>query len=363
MRRVIPALAAMAAVILTSTSNAQGPITFKLGTFEQGGKPFVGVVVKDSIVIDLAQASAALKSPAAKVAAPSDMKDLIARYDTGVRARIGEILQNTKPLDGAGRPAYVHDVKSLKTLPPIMYPTTMLNVAVNYRAHAAEMSGAPTAGGPAPGDALPGTTSAPGIWERKVDDKRWNPYMFMKSPTIVIANGESIRLPVGRTQIDWECELGVVVGRTADHVAADRAGDYIFGYTLENDVSDRGGRGDTRHGSDWVIGKNHDTFAPMGPFIVPKEFVPNPQNLAVKFTLNGQLMQDASTSLMIHTVVEQIAFGSSIITLRPGDVIATGSPAGVGSARKPPIFFKAGDLSVCTYDGIGTLTNPIVGPK
>ncbi len=201
-----------------------------------------------------------------------------------------------------------------------MYPTTMLNVAVNYRAHAAEMSGGPAAGGPAPGDALPGTTSAPGIWERKADDKRWNPYMFMKSPTIVIANGESIRLPVGRTQIDWECELGVVIGRTADHVAADRAGDYIFGYTLENDVSDRGGRGDTRHGSDWVIGKNHDTFAPMGPFIVPKEFVPNPQNLAVRFTLNGQLMQDANTSLMIHTVVEQIAYGSSIITLRPGDV-------------------------------------------
>src|SRR6185436_16365083 len=165
MRRVIPASAAMAVVLLTSTFNAQEPTTFKLGTFEQGGKPFVGVVVKDSIVIDLAQASAALKSPAAKVPAPSDMKDLIARYDTGVRARIGEILQNTRPLDGAGRPAYVHDVKSLKTLPPIMYPTTMLNVAVNYRAHAAEMSGGPTAGGPAPGDALPGTTSAPGIWE------------------------------------------------------------------------------------------------------------------------------------------------------------------------------------------------------
>ena len=126
--------------------------------------------------------------------------------------------------------------------------------------------------------------------------------MFFKSPTIVIADGEAIRLPVGRTSIDWECELGVVLGRTADHVPIDRAGDYIFGYTLENDVSDRAGRGDTRHGSDWVLGKNHDTFAPMGPFIVPKEFVPNPQNMQVKFTLNGQVMQDANTSLMIHSV-------------------------------------------------------------
>jgi 2-keto-4-pentenoate hydratase/2-oxohepta-3-ene-1,7-dioic acid hydratase in catechol pathway len=362
MTRHIPALVLAAIGALLVGAHAQTPMPFKLGTFELAGKPFVGVIVKDSTVIDLGQAHAALKTPASKVAAPTDMKDLIARYDSGVRARIVEILQSTKALEGAGRPAYVHDLKAVRTRPPIMYPTTMLNVAVNYRAHAAEMSGAPQAGGPAPGDALPGTTSAPGIWERKPDDKRWNPYMFMKSPTIVIADGESIRLPVGRDRIDWECELGVVIGRSADHVAIDRASDYIFGYTLENDVSDRGGRGDTRHGSDWVLGKNHDTFAPMGPFIVPKEFVSNPQNLPVKFTLNGQVMQDANTSLMIHTVFELISYGSSILTLRPGDVIATGSPAGVGSARNPPIFFKAGDVSVCTYEGIGTLTNRIVAP-
>jgi 2-keto-4-pentenoate hydratase/2-oxohepta-3-ene-1,7-dioic acid hydratase in catechol pathway len=363
MMRFTTALTALAIVLVTINFSAQTATPFKLGTFDQGGRTFVGVVLKDSVVIDLAQANTALKAPASKVASVGDMKDVIARYDNGVRARIGEILANTKPLEGAGRPAYVYDIKSLKTLPPIMYPTTMLNVAVNYRAHAAEMSGAPAAGGPAPGDALPGTTSAPGIWQRRPDDKRWNPYMFMKSPSIVIANGESIRLPPGREQIDWECELGVVIGRAADHVPADRAADYIFGYTLENDVSDRGGRGDTRHGSDWVIGKNHDTFAPMGPFIVPREFVPDPQSLPVRFTLNGRLMQDANTSLMIHTVPELVSYGSHILTLRGGDVIATGSPAGVGSARKPPIFFKHGDVSVCTYEGIGTLTNSVVGPK
>ncbi len=355
----------LAATLLSIASDGfgQGTQPFKLGTFEQGGRTFVGIVLKESIVIDFAQASSALKTPASTISPPVDMKDLIARYDTGVRARIIEVLLNTKPLEGAGRPSFVHDLKALRTLPPIMYPTTMLNVAVNYRAHGAEMAGgAPPAGGPAPGDALPGTTSAPGIWERKADDKRWNPYMFMKSPAAVIATGEAIRLPVGRTQIDWECELGVVIGRTANHVPIERAGDFIFGYTLENDVSDRAGRGDTRHGSDWLLGKNHDTFAPMGPFITPKEFVPTPQNMPVRFTLNGQLMQDANTSLMIHTIVEQVSYGSHIITLRPGDVIATGSPAGVGSARKPPIFFKPGDVAVCTYEGIGTLTNPIVGP-
>ncbi len=363
MSHLVKTVIAVVAVAALPTVFAQGTPPFKLGTFDQNGRAFVGVVIKDAFVMDLAQASAALKTPPSKVPAPTDMKDLIARYDTGVRARIGEILANTKQLEAAGRPAFIHDIKSLRTLPPIMYPTTMLNVAVNYRAHAAEMAGAPASGGPAPGDALPGTTSAPGIWERTPDDKRWNPYMFFKSPTIVIANGEAIRMPVGRTSIDWECELGVVIGRTADHVPVERARDYIFGYTLENDVSDRAGRGDTRHGSDWVLGKNHDTFAPMGPFIVPKEFVPDPQNLQVKFTLNGQVMQDANTSLMIHTVNELITYGSDIITLRPGDVIATGSPAGVGSARKPPIFFKPGDTSVCTYEGIGTLTNPIVAPR
>jgi 2-keto-4-pentenoate hydratase/2-oxohepta-3-ene-1,7-dioic acid hydratase in catechol pathway len=365
MKHLIAGFGALALLLMGGTDIVgQAPQPFKLGTFDASGRTFVGIVLKDSVVIDLAQASTALKNPAAKITAPADMKDLIARYDDGLRARINEIVSNTRPLEGAGRPAFIHDLKSLRTRPPIMYPTTMLNVAVNYRAHGAEMAGgAQKAGAPAPGDALPGTTSAPGIWDRKADDKRWNPYMFMKSPAAVIANGEAIRLPVGRQQIDWECELGVVVGRTADHVPVDRAVDYIFGYTLENDVSDRGGRGDTRHGSDWVIGKNHDTFAPMGPFIVPREFIPNPQNLPVKFTLNGQVMQDANTSLMIHNVFEQVSYASNIITLRPGDVIATGSPAGVGSARNPPIFFKAGDTSVCTYEGIGTLTNPIVGPR
>src|SRR5688572_3693211 len=131
----------------------QGAVPFKLGTFDQNGRTFVGVVLKDAFVMDLAQASAALASPASKVAMPSDMKDLIARYDNGVRARIGEILANRKQLEAAGRPTFVHPLKAVKTLPPIMYPSTMLNVAVNYRAHAAEMAGlAPPAAGIAPGD-------------------------------------------------------------------------------------------------------------------------------------------------------------------------------------------------------------------
>jgi 2-keto-4-pentenoate hydratase/2-oxohepta-3-ene-1,7-dioic acid hydratase in catechol pathway len=351
------------------SSNAQRPATFKLGTFERDGKPFVGVVLRDSLVIDVVRADSALPAATPAVKPPIDMKDLIARYDSGLRTRIHAIVDHVER-NSANRPSYVLDVKAVKVLPPITYPTTMLNVAVNYREHAQEMGGRQSAGsqqasttGTPPGSAPPGTTSVTGIWERRPDDTRWNPYMFVKLPSAVIAAGESIRLPPGRTQIDWECELGVVIGRQATRVAIDQAREYIFGYTLENDVSDRGGRGDTRYGNDWLIAKSHDTFAPMGPFIVPKEFVPDPQKLAVTFTLNGQLMQDANTSLMIHDVFEQVSYASHITTLRPGDVIATGSPAGVGSARTPPIFLKAGDLAVCTYQGIGSLRNPVLGSE
>ena len=141
----------------------------------------------------------------------------------------------------------------------------------------------------------------------------------------IVGEGQAIRIPKGRTQIDWECELGVVVSKMASQVPVAQAANYIFGYTNEMDVSDREGRGDSRYGSDWLIGKSHDTFAPMGPFITPKEFVSNPQNLPVKFSLNGKLMQDATTQLMIHDVFELVWLGSSIMTLRPGDVIATGT--------------------------------------
>ena len=173
---------------------------------------------------------------------------------------------------------------------------------------------------------------------------------------------DPIRIPPGRTRIDYECEFNTVIGKLAKHVPVDRALDHIFGYTIQIDVSDRGGRGDRKMGgSDWLIGKNHDTFGPLGPYITPKEFLPNPQELAIRFTLNGTVMQEASTALMIHNVYEQVTYASNIMTLRPGDIIATGTPAGVGSARTPPVYFKPGDRSACTYVGVGTLTNPVVG--
>jgi 2-keto-4-pentenoate hydratase/2-oxohepta-3-ene-1,7-dioic acid hydratase in catechol pathway len=346
-------LAAMALV------TAQTATPFKVGTFERQGRVFVGVVLRDALVVDVGPASTALTSGGATVAPPSDMKDLIARYDSGLRDRIVALVGSVNARTGP-RPTYVYDLKDLKILPPIMYPTTMLNVAVNYTEHAVEM-GVRDAGGAGvpPGAATPGTTSAPGIWQRKPDDKRWNPYLFLRTAASVIADGETIQLPVGREQIDWECELGVVIGRRASRVPVADARAYIFGYTLENDVSDRGGRADTRFGgSDWLVGTSHDTFAPLGPFIVPKEFVADPQKLAIKIALNGKPFQEGNSAQMIHDVYEQVTYSSNILTLRPGDVISTGTPPGVGSARKPPVYLKGGDVIACTYEGIGTLTNP-----
>jgi 2-keto-4-pentenoate hydratase/2-oxohepta-3-ene-1,7-dioic acid hydratase in catechol pathway len=349
----------LAALVAAVATGQPAPTLFKLGTFERQGRTFVGVVLRDAVVIDLAAAHAAITSPASTVAAPADMKDLIARYDGGVRQRIVDIVRTV----GDTRPAYVHELSALKILPPVM-PTTMLNVAVNYREHDLEMArrqgDVRTA---TAGEAPAGTTSATGIWERKTGDTRWNPFMFIKLPAAIVAHNDPVLLPVGRTQIEWECELGVVIGRPAARVAEARALDYVFGYTLENDMSDRGGRGDSRFGSDWLVTKNHDTFAPLGPFITPKEFIRDVGSMGMTFVLNGERLQEGSTAQMIHTVQEQVVYASNIVTLRPGDVIATGTPPGVGSARNPPVLLKAGDRMDCTYDGVGTLTNSVVAQK
>lgn len=331
---------------------------FKVGTFANGGRDFVGVVLGETTIIDLAAADAALGLAGE---APTEMKDLIARYETGVRDMIRVTIGTVEA--AAETPAYVHDLATLTVRPPIMYPTTMLNTAVNYAEHDIEMArvrdGSPGQNAPTAGGALPDTTSAPGYWERPENDWRWNPYMFIKLPAAIIAHGEPIVIPPGRDQIEWECELGVVIAREANHVPVDDALDYVFGYTLHNDVSDRGGRGDGRYGSDWLISKSHDTFAPMGPFITPKEFVENVQDLPIAFALNGEVLQEGTTRQMIHTVAEQVNYATSIVTLRTGDVVATGTVPGAGSARTPPIFFQPGDVASCTYGGMGTLINPV----
>ena len=356
MKRVLVAFLLFSAVAPSLFGQAQEP--FKLGTFEERGQVFLGLVLRDSLVVHIAQANAALAG--AKPAIPADMKELIVRYDA-LRPRLYAIA-NAAAAASATRPAYVRDVKAVKILPPVM-PAIIANAAVNYAAHGAEMSaGSGSVVGLPPQEAEKVLKGIPGAWDRKPGDTRQNPYLFLKSPLTIIAEGEAIRIPPGRSSVDWECELNAVISKTANHVPVERAAEYIFGWTLQNDVSDRGGRADGRLGTDWFLMKNHDTFAPLGPFIIPREFVKDPMKLSQKFLLSGKVMQDANTDQMIHNVYEMLSYASSVMTLRPGDLISMGSPAGVGAGRAEPIYMKNGDISVCTIEGIGTLTNPVVGP-
>ena len=181
------------------------------------------------------------------------------------------------------------------------------------------------------------------------------PVVFTKFPSSIIGPTDEIQWQTDQTvQVDWEVELGVVIGKTARHVSERTALDYVFGYTIINDVSAR----DLQLGDgQWVRGKSLDTFCPMGPVIVTADEIPDPQNLSLCCSVNGILMQDSSTCEMVFSVAYLIAFLSRAFTLNPGDVIATGTPHGVGLARDPQIFLKDGDVVQAQIERIGELCN------
>lgn len=223
---------------------------------------------------------------------------------------------------------------------PLLYPANLLAAAANYRMHAAEMDVA-----------------------RNIVPGRDAPYLFAKSARSgIIGTGEEYRIPPGRDRIDWEGELGAVIGEPTLRVSTDEALDRVFGYTVVFDVSDRGGRfreDPMFPGPDWFSGKSGDRAAPMGPFITPTEFLPDPQALSLVTRVDDRVVQDGTTADMIWTVAHLVSYASSIMTLQPGDVIATGTPDGVGSARNPPEFLEAGQTVHIEIEGIGTLSTPI----
>lgn len=185
-----------------------------------------------------------------------------------------------------------------------------------------------------------------------------SPVIFTKFSTAVIGPGTAIRWDPALTQeVDYEVELAVVIGRPARRVPAQKALDYVAGYTVCNDVSAR----DLQFGDgQWVRAKSLDTFCPLGPWLVTRDEIADPQNLAVRTTLNGQVMQDSNTREMIFPVNELVAFASCAFTLLPGDVIVTGTPPGVGVFRKPPVFLKSGDVVTVEVEKIGALSNPCI---
>ena len=214
-------------------------------------------------------------------------------------------------------------------LAPVPRPGKLICIGLNYRDHAAESNMA--------------------IPER--------PVVFSKFATAVIAPGEAVVLPGTSKQVDYEAELAVVIGRRAKSVSANRALEYVLGYTAFNDVSAR----DFQFADgQWQRGKSCDTFAPMGPTIVTADVIPNPHKLSIKLRLNGRTMQDSNTDNLIFGIPQLISFLSETITLEPGDVIATGTPSGVGFARKPPVFLKDGDQMEVEIEGLGILNSRVV---
>jgi 2-keto-4-pentenoate hydratase/2-oxohepta-3-ene-1,7-dioic acid hydratase in catechol pathway len=211
---------------------------------------------------------------------------------------------------------------------PVPRPGKIICIGLNYRDHAAES-------------------------KMPIPEK---PVSFAKFSTTVIAPGEPVVLPSTSQQVDYEAELAVVIGRRAKHVSAARAYDYVLGYTAFNDVSAR----DFQFSDgQWQRGKSCDTFAPMGQTIVTTDTITDPHKLSIKLVLNGETMQDSNTDQLIFGVPALIEFLSQSITLEPGDVIATGTPPGVGFARNPPVFLKPGDRMEVLIEGMGGLGNPV----
>lgn len=221
-----------------------------------------------------------------------------------------------------------------KILAPVA-PTAILCIGLNYRQHAAE------GGKPVP----------------------QSPILFVKSPGAVQNPGDPIELPthLRAENVDYECELAVVIGRKCKNATRENALDFVLGYTGANDVSARDWQNDSaKSGGQWCRAKTFDTFCPLGPVLVTPDDIPDPNALAIKTVLNGQTMQDWNTRDMIFDVPTLIEFLSGSTTLWPGTVILTGTPHGVGMARKPPVWLQEGDVVTVEIERIGALTNSVV---
>ena len=238
-----------------------------------------------------------------------------------------------------GQGGYAAADPAVKVLTPVRYPRAVYCTVFNYYDFAAEAGVTPP------------------------DKSTTRPYVCVKLPHTVIGPNDTIVVPPHSRQADWEVELGAVIGRPCHQVFAKDALDYVAGYTIVNDISGRDiiARPDwPNFASDFFVSKNFDTATPIGPYLLPREFLPDPQNVRLKLTRNGEVQQDGNTSSMIFSLAEQIAFISSIMTMLPGDIIATGTPAGVGWKRG--LGLTANDHIILEIPEIGVMHNRVVGP-
>ena len=216
--------------------------------------------------------------------------------------------------------------------PPIARPSKIVCIGLNFRDHAAES-----------GMEIPR-----------------EPVLFFKSTTALVGPNDPVAIPRGGSKVDWEVELAVVIGTRASYVERESACDFVAGYALHNDYSERGFQ--LERGGQWVKGKSADTFAPLGPFLATRDEIPDPQVLDMWLKVNGEFRQRSTTANMIFDVPTLVSYVSHFMTLLPGDVISTGTPAGVGLGMRPPTYLAAGDVLELGIAGLGESRQEVVGP-
>lgn len=321
----------------------------KLVAYESGKQPALGVVVNDGIIgvspaIELLKKKqvpralaqrANFKSASRRVldagAAPKDMIELLGRGQAWGKSLATVASALAKDIDPKKAPRGLFTpLAKARLLAPIPKPGKITCVGLNYADHAREQGHEPPKA----------------------------PIFFLKSGNTICGPGDAIHLPPNSSQVDYEAEFAVVIGKRGSRIPEEKAYDYVAGYMILHDVSAR----DLQFSDgQWYRGKSCDTFAPTGPWIVTRDEIKDPHNLRISLTLNGETMQDSNTSNLIFSVPYLISYLSQSVTWEVGDLISTGTPPGVGVFRKPPVFLKAGDTTSVTVEKLGTLTNPVVG--
>lgn len=310
-------------------------------TFVENGRRRVGVHA-DGRIVDVRAALASRflaggegrPDALAEALIPGDMRGLIERGEAGLaqaKAAVEYALAHGDGTDEPDRPRLIYGLNEVAVYAPILDPEKILCIGLNYLDHAKESGMEPPE----------------------------QPLFFSKYASSIVGPGSPIVHPGPdlTEKLDYEVELAVVIGKTAKHVTEEEAMEYVFGYTVMNDISAR----DLQfQDGQWVKGKALDTFAPLGPWIVTKDEIPDPHNLRLVLAHNGEVVQDSNTSNLIFNIPQLIAYLSRLLTLRPGDIISTGTPPGVGQSRIPPRFLKPGDTVVAEVEKIGALENPVI---
>lgn len=325
----------------TSAPAAKDANGLRLCRYKKDCDPRAAFYLGDAVV-DLLKAAEVLK-----VKLPTaDSDDLLDFLPGGKSAAEAvQLYQRYRKLSAEDQAKLRSSIGSVQLVVPIPAPKKVILLAGNYNEHILEGGGQAT------------------------EQKETYPYFFWKPPSTTLTNpGDPIRIPkISPDTIDWEIELGVIIGKACQNVTEKDALHYVAGYSVCNDVSDRkfrinpGRKQRPKDGFfDWLHGKWHDTFLPMGPCVRAADADTNPQTFPLKLSVNGQVMQNASTNQMIFPVAALVSILSSFVALEPGDVISTGTPAGTGAGHKPPIFLKKGDVVEAEIAGIGLLKNPVV---